>query len=83
MKEQLFEYLTRYIEFCITMFKHDIEIFSQPWMYWWILVPAFCYFIFFLFKWIVITAPIWISIRVSAKGPLFLVNTFIKAVEKK
>jgi len=80
MKEILFNYLVQYIEFCKVMFIYDMDVFSQGWIYAWVLVPAFFYFIFFLLKWVVITMPLWIPFRVMMKGPLF---PFVKMIENK
>ena len=38
---------------------YDMEVFSQPWIYYWALIPALCYLWFFVVKWIVVLLPIW------------------------
>lgn len=55
------EILTKYLEFLWQMFQFDMDVLSQPWMYYWVLVPAIGYIIFFFCKWIVLTTPIWIA----------------------
>jgi len=50
----LFQYVEEYIIFYRGMFKYDIEVFSQGWIYAWCFVPVFFYFIFFVFKWVVV-----------------------------
>lgn len=59
----LFQYVEAYIIFCKEMFKYDMEVFSQGWIYAWCLVPATFYLVFFIIKWIVITLPFWIAFR--------------------
>jgi hypothetical protein len=44
----------------IELWKYDIEVFSQPWIYWPFCVPALAYLSFFFAKWVAITAPIWL-----------------------
>lgn len=63
MKE-IIPYIIRYIEFCTNAFKYDMDVFSQGWIYYWMLVPAICYFIFFIMKWIIITLPFWLPFRI-------------------
>ena len=48
----------------IEQWKYDIEVMSQPWMYWTLLVPAVVYFMFFMLKWTFITAPAWLPIAI-------------------
>ena len=44
----------------------DIEILSQPWMYYWALVPAACYLAFFVVKWTFLTMPAWLPFAIVA-----------------
>lgn len=37
----------------------DIEVMSQPWMYW-LVFPAIAYVMFFVAKWMFITLPVWL-----------------------
>ncbi len=62
------EFHQKYLGFVWSAFQYDIEVFSQPWIYYWLLIPATFYFVFFIIKWVAITAPIWIpfSIIISA-----------------
>lgn len=52
----------QYLEFLWGSFQNDMHVFSQPWLYYWLLLPAIGYFIFFILKWIVLTAPIWLPV---------------------
>ena len=55
--------LDRYLEFLYACFIYDMRMFSHPWMYYLLFIPAFFYFFFFLMKWYVLTLPIWFPIR--------------------
>jgi len=61
-------------------FQYDIDVFSQGWLYYCLLVPAIGYFIFFVLKWVVLTAPIWIPIRMIFGG---IKSLFSISVNKK
>lgn len=50
------------------MFKYDVEVFSKPWLYIPLLIPAAFYFVFFIIKWAVLTSPIWIPGRIIVNG---------------
>lgn len=57
----------------LRLWLFDVEQFSHPWMYEWILIPAMGYFVFFMCKWTVLTAPLWLPITVicQALGSIF------------
>ena len=40
----------------------DVAQFSQPWLYWWLLIPAMFFTIFFVFKWTMLTLPFWLPL---------------------
>lgn len=42
---------------------YDLEVFSQPWIYWTI-IPAIVYLAFFVVKWAVLTLPVWFPIKI-------------------
>ena len=50
------------------LYLWDIEQFSKPWLYWWLLIPAGFFTIFFVLKWTLLTLPFWLplSLIVSA-----------------
>jgi len=52
-----------YLELLWNQFQYDVEVFGQKWIYFCLLIPAAIYFAFFILKWIVLTAPIWIPIK--------------------
>lgn len=62
------EIINQYLQLLLSMFQYDVKVFSQVWIYAWVLVPAFVYFIFFIFKWVVLTAPIWVPFRMIFDG---------------
>lgn len=52
--------LNRYLEFLWNTFQSDIHNLSQGWLYYWLLIPAIGYIFFFILKWILLTAPVWL-----------------------
>lgn len=57
--------LTQYLQLLWKAFQYDIDVFSQGWIYYSLLIPAIFYFVFFLIKWMILTAPVWIPIRLA------------------
>lgn len=62
------EILNGYLDFLWKAFQYDMDVFSQGWMYYWILIPAIGYLVFFFIKWTVITVPIWLPVRLFFEG---------------
>jgi len=60
--------LTKYLETLYQLFEYDIDVFSQVWIYAWVLIPAVFYLMFFMAKWAVLTAPIWLPLRIIFEG---------------
>lgn len=60
--------INNYFELLWRIFESDIQQLSQPWMYYWLLVPAIGYLIFFFIKWTVLTTPIWLPFSIIAKS---------------
>jgi hypothetical protein len=56
------------LEILFRNFEYDLEKLSQPWMYYWLLIPAIGYLVFFFGKWAVLTAPIWIPFSIAGKS---------------
>lgn len=46
----------------IEQYEYDLAVLSQPWMYWCLLIPAIAYTAFFIIKWSVLTAPVWLPL---------------------
>ena len=59
--------LHKYLEFLWSCFQYDIGVFSKAWIYYWLLVPAIGYFIFFILKWVVLTAPVWLPVTIIVR----------------
>lgn len=61
-----FDELTqKYFELIWNAFQYDIEVFSKPWIYYWILIPALGYLVFFFVKWAVLTTPLWLPVYLA------------------
>jgi len=67
--------IQKYLDLLWQLFEYDIAVMSQPWMYYWLMIPAIGYLIFFFCKWIVLTTPIWIA--------PFMVLQSLKGTKKK
>lgn len=48
--------------------KFDMMIYSQWWLYLPLCIPAFVYTVFFICKWSIITAPIWLPFSIILKS---------------
>ena len=68
----LLQVLTAYVNMLWSQLQYDIDVFSQPWIYWWALVPAISYLTFFVLKWFVLLIPI--------AGPLAAITTIIASI---
>jgi len=62
------EILHKYLEILWNSFQYDVNVFSQAWIYYWALVPAIGYLIFFILKWFVLTAPFWLPFVVVMRA---------------
>ena len=54
--------MSKFVDLYYACLLCDVEVFSQPWLYWWFLVPAAFYFVFFVLKWAVLTMPFWLPV---------------------
>ena len=66
------EILTAYLNILWNSFQWDIHYFSQPWLYYWLLVPFIFYLIFFFVKWMILTTPIWLPFRIILGGIFYI-----------
>ena len=55
---------TKYIEVLLSQWLWDVSYLSEPWMYYWLLVPVTCFVMFMIMKWAVLTAPIWVPVSI-------------------
>lgn len=46
----------------VRQYQYDVSVMSQPWMYWCLLIPISVYAIFFMLKWSLLTAPLWMPL---------------------
>jgi len=68
--EKLFQ---EYLEILMACFKFDVAVYSEKmWMYWLLCIPAFFYTMFFILKWYVLTAPMWLPIAMVARSIRFI-----------
>jgi len=74
MKEVFEAYLRKMYE----LFLWDVNVMSQPWMYWPLLIPIIAFTVFFFAKWIILTAPLWIPIAWAFGGVVQISNVFKK-----
>lgn len=58
--------LAAYLKLLLRMFEYDVAVMSQPWMYWCLLIPICFYLVFFVIKWLVLTAPFTIIVGAAA-----------------
>lgn len=56
--------IDQYMNFLLNAFKYDMEVFSKPWIYICLLIPAILYFWFFVMKWYILLFPVWFPVRV-------------------
>ncbi len=51
----------------VHQWQYDIAVMSQGWMYLPLLIPIMFYLVFFMAKWMFLTAPLWMPILIVAK----------------
>jgi hypothetical protein len=73
MKEVLDAYVRKLYE----LFLYDTEVMSQSWMYWCV-VPIVVYAVFFLIKWTLLTAPLWLPVSLAFGSIIKIKNIFKK-----
>lgn len=66
MNAEISNLILKVVTVIVDNYLFDIEKLSQPWMYYLIFVPAIAYVIFFLFKWTILTCPIWLPCSIIA-----------------
>jgi hypothetical protein len=55
------------LDLLVQQYLFDVEVLSQPWMYYWLLIPAMSYAGFMGIKWAVLTMPIWVPLSLIKK----------------
>jgi hypothetical protein len=74
--DNLLQLLAEYLRWLSQIFTGDLHVFGQWWLYAPLLIPFFFYTIFFLAKWVLITLPIWLPLKL-AFSPLRIVSKII------
>lgn len=65
----MIQLIETYFTILLNQFQYDVSVYSNNmWMYYWVCVPAFFYTVFFLIKWTVLTAPMWMPFRMIVSG---------------
>jgi len=77
------EVLDKYASLLYDLFLYDVEVYSQGWIYAWILIPALCYTVFFVIKWVVLTLPIWLPGKILLNEIEKLVKSAKKTTKQK
>lgn len=73
---------TAYLNKLYSFYLFDLGIFSTPRLYYWVF-PAIAYFFFFLFKWTLLTFPVWMPIYMIIDGVKKLVIEAIDEISKR
>jgi hypothetical protein len=60
--------MTQLTDTLVSLWQHDIEVFSKPWIYQWLCIPAAAYLAFYILKWSVITAPAWLPVVIIIRA---------------
>ena len=79
---KIMEILEKYLNFLWEMFMYDMDVFSKGWIYAWVLIPAIGYFIFFWIKWIVLTIPVWMPLRMILSGVGGIIKSTVNKIKK-
>lgn len=71
--DKIADVIAAYLQLLLDQLKYDVDKMSQPWMYWWLLVPISAYCVFFILKWMVLLVPVtlpivlWSSLKSETK----------------
>lgn len=52
------------LQILFDLWKYDVGVMLNPWMYIPFCIPILCYLSFFFVKWLVLTAPLWLPVYV-------------------
>lgn len=63
--EKIFEQI---VQMLFEFWKFDMMIYSQWWMYAPFLIPVLFYTVFFIMKWSIITAPVWLPFSIIVRS---------------
>lgn len=77
------EFIEKYLGFLWETFMYDVSVFSQGWIYYCLLIPAFGYFVFFCIKWSILLFPFWMPLKYIGKILKVLKKSLTDKSEKK
>jgi len=52
------------IDVLVSFWLFDVAVFSSPWLYIPFLIPFMFYLMFFFIKWSLLTAPLWLPLKI-------------------
>jgi hypothetical protein len=56
--------MNQIFDMLLQQYLFDIHVLSQPWMYWYLLIPALAYISFMGIKWAILTLPFWLPFAI-------------------
>ena len=59
--------MQKVIDLLARCYEFDVNVLSQPWMYW-LVFPAMFYMVFVFIKWTVLTCPLWLPLYMIIKS---------------
>lgn len=62
------EIIEQIAQMLFEFWKFDMMIYSQWWMYAPFLIPVLFYTVFFIMKWSIITAPVWLPFSIIVRS---------------
>jgi hypothetical protein len=65
-----------YLQWLVEQAKYDWGVLSQPWLWYWALVPAFFYAVFAVCKWVIMLLPVWLPLRFALMAVAVLIRAF-------
>lgn len=74
----LLELFNAYLGFLWETFNYDLEVFSQGWIYYLLLIPAMGYFMFFILKWTILLIPLYMPLTMILRTLLYIVFAITK-----
>jgi len=68
--------ILEYFQILIECFRYDVSVFSNGWLYAPFLIPAIFYTMFFMVKWIVLSAPVWLPVSIVFRSFSYFISSF-------
>lgn len=70
--------ISEYFQILIECFHYDVDVFGKWWLYAPLCIPAACYLAFFMIKWVVLSAPIWLPVSIVFRSLSFFIHSLGK-----